>query len=77
MHRETVAELVQLNQGRFLPPGVKKRWWHWLIGVHEYPAVLLEAEPRTVVREGWIKKNLNDPPAFGSRPPPPRSQRAP
>jgi hypothetical protein len=38
MHRAYVAELVKYNPGHFLPPGVRKRWWH--LGRVEYPSVL-------------------------------------
>lgn len=40
MYRESVAEIVRYNPGKFLPPGVRRRWWHALIGKLEYPKVL-------------------------------------
>jgi hypothetical protein len=28
MFRDWCVKLVEMNQGRFLPLGVKRRWWH-------------------------------------------------
>lgn len=39
MYREYVADLVRFNPGCFLPPGVKKRWWH--LFKNEFPKCLL------------------------------------
>jgi len=41
VYREAVAELVRLNPRHFLPPGVRRRWYHAIVGGIEYPSVLL------------------------------------
>lgn len=40
MYRAYLRELVNYNMHLFLPPAVKKRWWH--LGMIEYPAALIE-----------------------------------
>lgn len=40
-YREYVDELVALNPGRFLPRGVKRRWWHWQL---EHPLTKSDIE---------------------------------
>lgn len=45
MYRQSLAELVMFNPHSFLPPGVKRRWWHRLIGKREYPKELNGHDP--------------------------------
>lgn len=40
MRRLVTLQRYRLNPQSFLPPGVKKRWWHMFKS--EYPADLLE-----------------------------------
>jgi hypothetical protein len=54
MYREYVAELVTLNPRAFLPPGVKKRWWH-LFKV-EYPQILLTVNGAIITTAGPLGK---------------------
>lgn len=37
-----LADVVRYNPDRFLPPGVRARWWHTLLCKFEYPKELLE-----------------------------------
>jgi hypothetical protein len=61
MYRESCAELVRLNPGHFLSPGVRRRWYHWIIGGVEYPSVLL-GKPCQVISQRALSPQTKDTP---------------